>query len=115
MKEFIKVMKAVSDPNRVKILKMLQEKQMCVCEIQSVLGTAQSTASKHLKLLEDAGLISCEKDGLWVNYKLASGTQSPYAANLIVNIRHWLNHSPEIVKIVEQLPSVNRMEILNKK
>ena len=53
MKEFLKVMKAASDPSRVKILKMLQKKVMCVCEIQTVLGTAQSTASKHLKILED--------------------------------------------------------------
>ncbi len=115
MREFIKVMKAVSDPNRVKILKMLQQKKMCVCEIQYVLGTAQSTASKHLKLLEDAGLVSCKKDGLWVNYELASGTQSPFAANLIGNMRHWLNESPEIKEIMKQLPNVNRIDILSKK
>ncbi len=115
MKEFIKVMKAASDPNRVKILKMLQHKEMCVCEIQYVLEIAQSTASKHLKLLEDAGLVACEKDGLWVNYKLADGAQSPFAANLIGNIRHWLNDDPEIMEIVDQLPEVNRMDILNKK
>ncbi len=115
MKEFIKVMKAASDPNRVKILKMLQHKQMCVCEIQAVLGTAQSTASKHLKLLEDAGLVSCKKDGLWVNYELANGTQSPFAANLIGNIRHWLDDSREIREILEQLPEVNRLDILNKR
>ncbi len=115
MKEFIKVMKAASDPNRIKILKMLEHKKMCVCEIQSVLGTAQSTASKHLRLLEDAGLVSCEKDGLWVNYELASGAQSPFAANLIGNIRHWLNNSPEIRKTIEQLPDINRDDILSKK
>ncbi|MCG6894908.1 MAG: metalloregulator ArsR/SmtB family transcription factor, partial [Desulfobacteraceae bacterium] len=82
MKEFIKVMKAASDPTRVKILKMLEKKVMCVCEIQTGLGTAQSTASKHLKTLEDAGLVASQKDGLWVNYSLADGAQSPYAANL---------------------------------
>ena len=40
MKDFIKVMKALSDPNRVKILKMLQHKAMCVCEIQAALDIA---------------------------------------------------------------------------
>ena len=64
MKEFLKVMKAASDPTRVKILKMLGKKVMCVCEIQTALGTAQSTASKHLKILEDAGLVISKKDGL---------------------------------------------------
>jgi DNA-binding transcriptional ArsR family regulator len=49
MKEFIRVMKALSDPTRVKILKILEKRLMCVCEIQTAIGAAQSTASKHLK------------------------------------------------------------------
>jgi DNA-binding transcriptional ArsR family regulator len=47
-------MKALSDPNRVKMMKMLQARPLCVCEIKAALGIAQSTASKHLKILEDA-------------------------------------------------------------
>ena len=115
MKEFIKVMKAASDPTRVKILKMLEKKTMCVCEIQTGLGTAQSTASKHLKTLEDAGLISSRKDGLWVNYTLADGSQSPYAANLLGSIRHWLNDEPEIAVVTGKVPTLNRYEILQKR
>lgn len=114
MKEFIKVMKALSDPARVRILKMLQHKTMCVCEIQTALDKAQSTTSKHLKILEDAGLIVYQKDGLWVNYKLADGSQSPYAASLTGNLRHWLNDDPEIKKIAARLPGINRNDILNK-
>jgi len=49
MKDFVKVMKALSDPNRVKMLKMLQHRPMCVCEIQAALEIAQPTVSKHLK------------------------------------------------------------------
>jgi ArsR family transcriptional regulator len=114
MKEFLKVMKAASDPSRVKILKMLQKKLMCVCEIQTVLGTAQSTASKHLKILEEAGLITSYKDGLWVNYSLTDGHQSPYAANLIGNMKHWLNDEPEIAKMLQGLSQIDRHKILGK-
>ena len=114
MKEFIKVMKALSDPARVKILKMLQHKTMCVCEIQTALDKAQSTTSKHLKILEDAGLIAFQKDGLWVNYKVSDGSQSPFAASLIGNMRHWLNDDPEIKKVAGRLPGINRNDILNK-
>ena len=114
MKEFIRVMKAASDPTRVKILKMLEKKTMCVCEIQTGLGTAQSTASKHLKILEDAGLVSSKKDGLWVNYALANGSQSPYAANLLGSLRHWLNEEPEIAAIAGKVPKLDRYEILQK-
>ena len=49
MKSFLKVMKALSDPNRVKIIKLLQQKMMCVCEMQSALKIAQPTVSKHLE------------------------------------------------------------------
>lgn len=108
MKEFIRVMKAVSDPARIKILKMLQRKVMCVCEIQEALGTAQSSASKHLKILEDAGMITYNKDGLWVNYSLADGSQSPYAANMLGNLKHWLEEDEDIRLLIDRLPDINR-------
>lgn len=108
MKAFIKVMKALSDPGRIKIMKMLQERMMCVCEIQTALGIAQSTASKHLKILEDAGLITYRKDGLWVNYMIADGRESPYAASLIGHLRHWLDDDPELKVLMARLPGVQR-------
>lgn len=114
MKEFIKVMKALSDPNRVKILKMLQHKTMCVCELQGILGVSQPTVSKHLKLLEDAGFVTSFKDGLWVNYHLDTGASSPFAASLLGNLKHWLEHEPEIEDIVKRLPFVNREELCKK-
>ncbi|MDD5533195.1 MAG: metalloregulator ArsR/SmtB family transcription factor, partial [Syntrophales bacterium] len=52
MKDFLRVAKALSDPSRLKILKMLQRKELCVCELQAHLGIAQPTVSKHLKILE---------------------------------------------------------------
>ena len=111
MKQFIKVMKALSDSNRVKMIKLLQHKVMCVCEIRTALGLAQSTASKHLKILEDAGLVTRYKDGLWVNYSLADGAESPYAANLLGSLKHWLNEDPELAALVRQLPDIRREDI----
>jgi ArsR family transcriptional regulator len=111
MREFIRVMKAVADATRVKILKMLQQRVMCVCEVQAALGTAQSTASKHLKILEEAGLITSFRDGTWVNYRLGDGVQSPYAASLIGNIKHWLDGEPEIIELIKKLPDIRREEV----
>ncbi|HOP41108.1 MAG TPA: metalloregulator ArsR/SmtB family transcription factor [Syntrophales bacterium] len=111
MKTFLKVMKALSDPSRVKIMKMLQKKVMCVCEITAALGVAQSTASKHLKILEEAGLITFYKDGLWVNYTLADGSANPFAASMIGNLRHRLEDDPEIMDLVEKLPLIRREDI----
>jgi ArsR family transcriptional regulator, arsenate/arsenite/antimonite-responsive transcriptional repressor len=108
MREFIKVMKALSDPNRVKMIKLLQRRTLCVCEIQEALGLAQSTASKHLKILEEAGLITYMKEGLWVNYRLADGAHNPYAASLLGNLRHWLDEDVEVARLAARLPEIRR-------
>ena len=107
-------MKAVSDPTRVKILKMLQHKPMCVCEVQAALKLAQPTVSKHLKILEDAGLVGCRKSGLWVNYYLADGGATPYAASLLGNLKHWLDNDPEIMRLAEIIPSIRREDVCRK-
>ena len=111
MRDFIRVMKALSDPNRVKIIKMLQHKTMCVCEMQSALQVSQPAVSKHLKLLEDAGLVGFRKDGLWVNYHLADGRGSPYAANILGNLKHWLEDDQQITALLERLPTIRREDI----
>ena len=108
MREFIKVIKALSDPNRVKMVKLLQRRVLCVCEIQEALGLAQSTASKHLKILEEAGLITYLKEGPWVNYRLADGARNPYVANLLGNLRHWLEDDADVAGLVARLPEIQR-------
>jgi ArsR family transcriptional regulator, arsenate/arsenite/antimonite-responsive transcriptional repressor len=114
MQDLIKVMKALSDPNRVKILKMLQHKTLCVCELQAALGIAQPTVSNHLKVLEDAGLVSYRKAGLWVNYQLGDGNDSPYAATLLGNLKHWLKDDSEVVRLLDILPGIKREDICRK-
>lgn len=114
MKPFIKVMKALSDPNRVKIIKMLQQKNLCVCEMQNALGISQPNVSKHLKILEEAGLVDYQKDGLWVNYFLADGRDSPYASSVLGNLKHWLEDDPEIVELAQKVPLLNREELTAK-
>ena len=114
VKDLVKVMKALADPNRLKIIKMLQQKMMCVCEIQTALNIAQPSVSKHLKVLEDAGLVGFKKDGMWVNYHLTDGSSSPYAATLLGNLRHWLENDQDVSRLVKRLPEIRR-EVICKK
>ena len=111
MKDFIRVMKALSDPTRVKIIKMLQHKTMCVCEMREALQVSQPSVSKNLKILEDAGLVEFKKDGLWVNYYLTDGRSSPYVASLLGNLRHWLEDEREISDLITKLPAIRREEV----
>jgi ArsR family transcriptional regulator, arsenate/arsenite/antimonite-responsive transcriptional repressor len=106
MKEFIKVMKALSDPNRVKIVKMLQKGTMCVCEVQAALEISQPTVSKHLKILEGAGLVDRKQKGLWAHYSLTDGGRSPYAASLLGNLMHWFADDPGIRDLIERSEAI---------
>lgn len=62
--------RAMGDPTRLAILELLSEGSRCVCQIQPALGIAANLLSHHLKILREAGLISSEKTGRWVEYKL---------------------------------------------
>ena len=69
------------------------------------------TVSKHLKLLEDAGLVDRKKEGLWVNYSLTGGSRSPYAASLLGNLKHWLAGDPVIRELLEKSETIRREDL----
>ncbi|MCI5197607.1 MAG: ArsR family transcriptional regulator [Candidatus Electrothrix sp. AW5] len=111
MKTFIRIMKALSDPNRVKIIKLLKKKELCVCELTALLGLAQPTVSKHLKNLEDAGLVASSREGSWVNYRLPAGEESVYAETMLNNLAGWLDDDRQIQEILARLSQVDRERI----
>ena len=63
--------KALADETRLRILRLLEIREMCVCEVMVALGLTQPTASHHLGLLENAGLVKDRKEGKWVFYSIA--------------------------------------------
>lgn len=70
LSETCSILKAMSDKNRLRIIKMLEVKPLCVCEITDILQLATSTVSKHLTILKDAGIVIDKKSGRWVTYEL---------------------------------------------
>lgn len=66
-----RVLKALADPTRVRIVGLLLAGEICVCHIYETLGIPQSKASRHLAYLRRAGIVLGEKRGLWVYYRLA--------------------------------------------
>jgi ArsR family transcriptional regulator len=61
----------LADETRLRILKLLEVREMCVCEVMVTLGLTQPTASHHLGILENAGLVRDRKEGKWVFYRIA--------------------------------------------
>jgi len=111
MRRAVQTYKALSDPNRLRILMMLQQKALCVCEIVDILGLANSTVSKHLSILRQADLIMDEKDGRWVNYRLASPEQSDDIEFALAQLERQLENDPQILQDKKQLSHTDRYEI----
>jgi ArsR family transcriptional regulator len=108
MRNYVKIFKALSDSNRLRILKMLENNPMCVCEIRAVLNLANSTVSKHLSLLREAGFILDEKNGKWVDYKLNDKTDNPQVRKLMKLLTEWLNNESRIIADRRKLDKVDR-------
>jgi ArsR family transcriptional regulator len=66
------------------------------------------------QFIEEAGLITSRKEGPWVNYYLADGTSSPYAALLLASLHHWLIDDPEISDLMTTLRFIHRDNICKK-
>ena len=111
MRETVRIFKALSDENRLRILKMLERGTLCVCEIAAVLGLAQSTVSRHLKMLEDNGLVYRAKTGLWVEYSLASPGSGTAARDLLDLLQDTMKADPIVLEDRLKATSVNRAVI----
>jgi len=105
------VLKAAADPNRVRILKILEGGELCVCQIVAVLGCSQSTVSKHLSLLRAAGLVDERKAGRWVFFRLADGKVNTYALPLLELIRGWLAADPVVAADAQRVAQIRQMRV----
>ena len=108
MQEFVRLMKALSDPNRVKIITMLGGRELCVCELTALLGVAQPTVSKHLRILEDSGLVSFRKEGNWIIYRLNAECRDQ-ARTMLELVGQWLDNAQEIQGLRQRLPEVRHL------
>ena len=108
MRPLVKVFKALSDSNRLRILKMLENRPLCVCEITEVLQLANSTVSKHLSILRDADLILDEKDGKWVNYRLNTNISDEAKTQILFIIKNGLLKDEIVLKDFEKVKTVDR-------
>ena len=113
MKREIKIFKALSDANRVRILKMLERKQMCVCEITKILGLSTSNVSIHLSILREAGFISDQKNGKWVDYSINKYSDDMILNQLLALLPAWLNDDEKIIKDIKEAENVDRNIICN--
>ncbi len=108
---YVNIFKALSDPNRIRIVKMLAEREMCMCEVREVLNLSNSTVSKHLTILRDAGLLLDSKEGKWVNFRLSDKSENAFLQSLIALLKRSLNDDEAIREDAIKLRRVDRAKI----
>ncbi|MBU1997426.1 MAG: metalloregulator ArsR/SmtB family transcription factor [Candidatus Omnitrophica bacterium] len=109
MKNLDNTLKALADMNRVRILKLLEKRKMCVCELAYVLDVSQPAISKQLKKIAKAGLIDSEKDGFWTNYFI--NPKNEYAKKLLKLLSIWLNDEEVVSEDFKKSEKANREKL----
>ena len=111
MKESTNIFKALSDKNRLRILKMLQIKPLCVCEITEVLQLAASTVSQHLSVLKKEGFILEDRDGKWVNYLINQRPIDQRVSTILSQLDFWLGENQLIDSDKNKVKVVDRYKV----
>ncbi len=114
MRDFELALKAVGDPTRTRILKLLEAGGLCVCQVQAVLGLAPSTVSKHLAILKHAGLVEDRRDGKWIEYALSEGSHNPHVDRVLALLRGPLDREPAVLadrRRLREIRSIPRVEL----
>nr|WP_315024335.1 metalloregulator ArsR/SmtB family transcription factor [uncultured Aminipila sp.] len=101
------VLKALSDETRLRIINILYEKELCVCDITETLKITQTKASRHLGYLKNSGLLVDRKQAQWVHYSLSDNEGIDFIENLVLNTLRKNS--------IYQTDLINRAEWLKKK
>lgn len=89
MRDMINVLKSLSDETRLRIINLLYERELCVCEIMEALHITQTKASRHLSYLKNSGLVEDRKCAQWVYYSLKRGSDLGFLDSLVLdNLRN---------------------------
>ncbi|MBD3412791.1 MAG: metalloregulator ArsR/SmtB family transcription factor [Elusimicrobia bacterium] len=110
VKEYENIFKAFADKNRLRILKLLEYKDFCVCEIAFIIGIKQSSISRHLNKLKKAGLITSFQESFWTNYTLNKHGNAAVKI-LLGNLSVWMNDDEIIQKDKEKSQKADRSKI----
>ena len=110
MHEFMNVSKALADESRVRLLLALSGRELCVCQLTELLGSAPSTVSKHLSVLFQAGLVESRKEGRWIYYRWP-GPKVSRAIRLAIDwVAISVANNPRILKDAELLAKILKID-----
>lgn len=102
MDELIRAVKALSDETRIRMVKLLLEQDLCVCEMQEIFPISQSQVSRNLKTLRDAGLLKRWHEGRSVIYVADRDNKNPYCRALLEMLVDCFNDRESVIRDKER-------------
>jgi ArsR family transcriptional regulator len=111
MRDFMAITKALSDASRVRMLLVLRQGELCVCQITELFGLATSTVSKHLSILQRAGLVLSRKHERWVYYRLPGKTAPVVVREALDWLRKSLGRTDEAEADTRQLKRILKLDL----
>ncbi len=108
--DLVYILKALADENRIRILNLLRNGELCVCDIEAVLGIKQSNTSRHLHRLKVAEIIVSEKKSQWVYYRLNHETfvRFPFLSIIINDEMGKINVCKKDLELLEKIKASGR-------
>lgn len=108
--DVVYILKALADENRIRILNILKDNELCVCDIETILGIKQSNASRHLNRLKIAGIIDSEKKSQWVYYRLKDETfvKFPFLSTIINDEMGKISICKEDLELLKKIKASGR-------
>ncbi|HMU44527.1 MAG TPA: metalloregulator ArsR/SmtB family transcription factor [Ignavibacteriaceae bacterium] len=113
MQDATNIFKTLSDKNRLRILKMLQSKPLCGCEIVSILNLSASTVSQHLTILKENGFIIEQKDSKWTNYSVNHNPADKRVLAILTSLDFWIGDLEKVDEDKKKLKTVDRFTLKN--
>ena len=103
MAETLAITKALADGNRLRVIMALTGyNELCVCQITEMLGHATATVSRHMSVLQNAGLVKSRKEGRWVYY----GISQSFPLQLLQWLKEAVGNTEEIARDKEKLTTI---------
>ncbi len=112
MRNTAHIFKALSDETRLRVMKLLEERELCVCELMQVLNMSQPRISRHLGVLKNAGLVNDRREGKWVFYALREGDGSDGVKTVLDSLATMENQNQVVQADKESLKRAIRLSEL---
>jgi len=106
MRDMLNIFKALSDETRIRILKLLEGGELCICKIMEILDMKQSRISRHMAILKNAGLVIDRREGKWVYYSLNARPENLCCKGMISFIAECLKGHGTVIQDQEKLKSL---------